>query len=157
MLNNVITYQTECRINYNNFLYDDLIKKYRTATLTKDEFNNNFFTNAYNSTKVNTCIMKSEIIYKELKVLTNGNEKIYLNFPILFKIETDENGFYFISEKYNMYVYGENQIETEKNLVESFMDQYNLFCLADSNTLDKNAQILKSNLKEVFNYAERKN
>ena len=26
MLNNVITYQTECRINYNNFLYDDLKK-----------------------------------------------------------------------------------------------------------------------------------
>ena len=74
-----------------------------------------------------------------------------LNYPINFKIECDENGYYYINETFNLYVYGKTQEEAENKLVDAFKEQLNIFAYEEDNKLDKNAIALKKRLLEVYN------
>ena len=53
-----------------------------------------------------------------------------------------------------MYVYGETQKEAENNLLTAFREQMEMFCNEEDEKLDKNAQKLKKDLKEVYKYAK---
>ena len=77
-------------------------------------------------------------------------EKILLNYPINFKIECDKYGYYYINEKFNLYVYGETQEEAEDKLVDAFKEQLNIFAYEEDNKLDKNALDLKNKLLGIY-------
>lgn len=101
----------------------------------------------------------SNVSYKKLDKLFNSvnKETIYLNYPIVFKIEVDENGIYYINEKYNLYVYGASQSEAEDNLVESFKEQVMAFGFEEDSKLDENAKLLKAELLKIYKYDKKKN
>lgn len=141
-----------------NLTFSEMYKKYG-ITFPKDMVNMNKISNyEYITNEESTTNMDNEVVYKEFDVLSSKNSEIivYLNFPILFKIEIDENGFYYINERFNLYVYGENQEEAESRLLEAFREQCEAFCYEEDSKLDKNAQKLKKDLKEIFKYAKKK-
>lgn len=76
-------------------------------------------------------------------------ECIILKKTINFKIEIDENGFYYINDDYNIYAYGKTQIEAENNILEEFKEQYYFYALEDDDKLDDNAKKLKYRLLKI--------
>ena len=87
-----------------NLTFSEMYKKYG-ITFPKDMINMNKISNyEYITNEESTTSMDNEIVYKEFDVLSSKNSEIivYLNFPILFKIEIDENGFYYINERFNL-------------------------------------------------------
>ena len=120
-----------------------------------DETDNDY---DYITNEENITNMNNKIVYKEFDMLSSEYSDIivYLNFPIMFKIEVDETGFYYINERFNLYVYGSSQQEAENNLLGAFRDQVEAFCFEDDAFLDKNAQKLKRDLKEVYKHAKKK-
>lgn len=152
-----ISYNTTCNVNYINLSYDDILKKFSIILPSEKNNRNNIVNYDYITNKESSILMdKSNISYKELKELSNDKEIIYLNNPISFKIEADNDGIYYINKKYNLYVYGQNQLEAEANLVEAFRDQMICFCYDDDVNLDDNAKLLKQSLLGIFNYAKKK-
>lgn len=153
-----LSYSTECAVNYNQDSIRETFKKYGII-IPKEKINKNNSVNLdHIISRENTTNMENNNIYKELEILSSDYSDVvlYLNFPISFKIEVDENGFYYISEKYNLYVYGKTQNEAESNILEEFRDQFDAFCFEEDINLDKNAQTLKKNLLEVYKYAKKK-
>lgn len=152
-------YKTESTVISSEEYVKEIYKKYGVVVSKENINTNKFLSVDYISNKESSTNMYNNNLYKELDVLSSNdsNTVLYLNFPISFKIEADENGFYYISEKYNLYVYGKTQDEAENNLLEAFKDQFEAFCFEEDVHLDKNAQILKKNLLEVYKYAKKKN
>lgn len=148
-----------CYSSHSNLSFIELYKKYGIVFFD-DKYNKNIISNhEYITNEESTNNMDNKIVYKEFDVLSSENNEliVYLNFPILFKIEIDENGFYYINERFNLYVYGATQNEAENRLLEVFIDQCNMFCSEEDSKLDKNAQKLKKDLLEVYRYAKKKN
>lgn len=92
------------------------------------------------------------IISKQFLTLDDNrnNKKIKLNSAIVFKIEVENCGFYYINEKYNIYAFGETQEEVENNLFDAFMDQYESYALEKDENLTEKSLILKDNLLKIF-------
>ncbi|MBR2138611.1 MAG: hypothetical protein IJ966_04840 [Bacilli bacterium] len=151
---------TECAqyLSQGNLSFIEMYKKYGII-FPEDKINTNMVSNyEYITNEESTNNMDNRIVYKEFDVLSSEDSEIivYLNYPILFKIEIDENGFYYINERFNLYVYGATQKEAENRLLESFYDQCEAFCFEEDSKLDKNAQKLKKDLLEVYKYAKKK-
>lgn len=90
-----------------------------------------------------------DISFSELKN-TKVGEYIKLKGIIEFKIEIDQNGFYYSSEEYNIFAYGKTQQDVENDVFDEFMIQYNLYANENDRDLDKNARILKYKLLKIY-------
>ena len=152
-----IDYSTTCIVNYKDYSLDSILRKYNIILPNNKAGMNKIDKYDYITSKESSLLMdKSNILYKELKELSNNKEIIYLNKPISFKVEFDEDGIYYVNQKYNLYVYGQNQMEAEANLVDAFNEQMTFFCYDDDSKLDANARLLKQNLLGIFKYAKEK-
>ena len=99
---------------------------------------------------VNKSYTKSFLYLKDYKT----NRCIYLNEPIIFKIDIDANGFYYSSEEYNIYAYGKNQKSAEQDIFNEFELQYKEYAMEDDENLDKNARELKQRLLNIYGEEE---
>lgn len=114
--------------------------------------NYNYESFAYTLNERNDFVMNKRVLNKSFFELKNSmtGECITLNKTINFKIEVDENGFYYINDDYNIYAYGITQKEAEDNILEEFKIQYMFYALEDDDKLDDNAKKLKYNLLKVY-------
>lgn len=67
-----------------------------------------------------------------------------------FIITSDEDGFYYTNDLYNLFVFGETQNEVENHLYEELIFQYNSYATENDDNLDSNAKKLKYNLLSLF-------
>ena len=94
-----------------------------------------------------TSVLEIEFFFS---FLLSTKWQIKLNSAIVFKIEVENCGFYYINEKYNIYAFGETQEEVENNLFDAFMDQYESYALEKDENLTEKSLILKDNLLKIF-------
>lgn len=87
--------------------------------------------------------------FSELKNSITG-EVIKLNKAINFKIDIDENGFYFSNDEFNIYAYGATQTEVQNDILEEFKEQYNFYAKEKDENLDDNAKKLKYSLLKIY-------
>lgn len=157
-----IIYNTEC-VSYDCltsvFMSDKLLDYINIKSLTEFKNDSNRV-DAYGHSinEENITTMENNVSIKRLSELCNKEtgEIIILNHPITFRIEIDEDGIYYNSDKYNLYVYGETQSDAENNLVDAFKDQIEIFGKELDVNLDENARRLKRNLLEVYSGAKKK-
>lgn len=92
--------------------------------------------------------LKNANIEKSFAQLYDIEKHCYINlkFPIQFIVESDENGFYYKNEMYNLYVYGINQEDAENQLLKELYYQYKAYAMEPDENLDVNAIKLKNNL-----------
>ena len=108
--NNVPIYQTQCLREYKTPNLEEILKKYNFkifSTNINKKSHNKF--NSYNHTISNresVTIMNDDYSRIQLGKLYNNvtKEEILLNYPINFKIECDENGYYYINETFNFLI-----------------------------------------------------
>lgn len=138
----------------------DLSKKYGIILKPKSLFSyhNNSIT-AHNINEENTTIMNDQIYYNKFNELHDKetNQKIILNSPLVLRIESDKDGFYYINERYNLYIYGETQEVAENNILDELRSQYIIYALESDDNLDDKAQKLKYDLRALLgeNYAKK--
>ena len=75
---------------------------------------------------------------------------VKLSTSVEFVVSSDEYGFYYSNDVYNVHAYGETQEEAEKQLYAELMHQYNSYAHDDDNYLDSRARKLKYNLLSLF-------
>lgn len=116
----------------------------------------------------NNCYNNTEFVYTLIERIDSVNQKdnlfksffelrnekigkyIKLNEGIKFKIEIDENGFYYSNDEYNIYAYGMTQEEAENDIFDEFIIQYEAYALEKDENLDDNSKILKNKLLRVY-------
>ena len=125
--------------------YDDII-----SDLLKKSNNNYGIVN--NNLIGDPLIMNNKELKKTFNELydANNNTTIKLSKKIDFVITTDEDGFYYANNIYNVYVFGETQNEVENHLYEELKFQYDSYATEDDDSLDSNAIKLKYNLLSLF-------
>ena len=67
-----------------------------------------------------------------------------------FIITSDEDGFYYTNDLYNIFVFGETQNEVEDCLYDELKFQYDSYATENDDNLDSNAKKLKYNLLSLF-------
>lgn len=122
---------------YGAFLYNNIIGQY--SNLINHDWNFENFS-----------VVEKKLSKKFTYFENDKNNIIELRFPIEFFIETDENGFYYINKKYNLYVFGETQKEVESKIYDEFLRQYEFYAKDDDVNLDNNAKKLKYDLLSVY-------
>lgn len=81
---------------------------------------------------------------------SSSHEYVSLRMPIVFRIENDENGFYYINKEYNLFVYGETPDEARENILEDLRGLCCLYLDEDDANLDDNALKLKKRLSKLI-------
>ena len=96
--------------------------------------------------------MEKKPYTKKISYLKNyiTNEYIYLNFPIIFEINIESNGFYYTNKEYNIYAYWTTQEDAELDIFNEFEFQYKEYAMESDENLDKNAKELKYKLLAIF-------
>lgn len=152
--NYVVEYKTSYETKSIYELQDNTTNKnYRIIWDPKTSFlYHNSIRNEHNINEENSTIMQEQNYYTEIKELYDeeNNQLITLNQPLILRIEVDKNGFYYINEKYNLYIYGITQDEAEKNIVKELKSQYIIYALEKDDNLDKNAKKLKYDLLSLM-------
>lgn len=78
------------------------------------------------------------------------DRKIKLSKKIDFVVTSDEDGFYYTNQLYNIFIYGKTQTDAENNLFEELKFQYDSYAIENDNNLDSNAKKLKYNLLSLL-------
>ena len=86
--------------------------------------------------------------YKEYNSIIVDNKKVILLKPVVFLVEQNNDGYYFINMDLNIIAGGDSFENAEKNMYEEFMIQWDLYVNEDNDALTLKAQKIKKNLQE---------
>ncbi|MDD2410021.1 MAG: hypothetical protein PHD03_04830 [Bacilli bacterium] len=97
-------------------------------------------------------ILNMKEIEKKFNVLKDDNcsKEIRFKNPVIFKIELENDIYYYFNNIYKIYSYGQTQEEAESKLYQCFLKKYKLFSSTPDEELDEKARELKNNLKMIF-------
>ncbi len=124
---------------------NDFIKKFifKSNKMIRND-NNNIIGENY-------IMEKSEYQKSFIELYDVDQDKmVRLSKSIEFVISSDEDGFYYSNEEYNVYVYGKTQNDAENNLLCELKFQYHSYVFENDCDLDTNAQKLKYKLLSLF-------
>ena len=123
---------------------NDFIKKFIFKS-------NKMIRNDNNIIGENYIMEKSEYQKSFIELYDVDQDKmVRLSKSIEFVISSDEDGFYYSNEEYNVYVYGKTQNDAENNLLCELKFQYHSYVFENDCDLDTNAQKLKYKLLSLF-------
>ncbi len=128
--------------------------EYRYDVILKKMLHNNSYNkpNDVNNNIIGDYIMTNKEYVKSFTELYDvaHDKKVKLSKKIDFIITSDEDGFYYTNQLYNIFVYGKTQTDAENNLFEELKFQYDSYVTENDNNLDSNAKKLKYNLLSLF-------
>lgn len=134
------------------------VERVKSNTYFDKIFKDIIINSTQNNSTVNNNIIGEDYIMSKDKYVksffelfdTANNKIIKLSKKLDFIITSDEYGFYYSNKQYNIYVYGENQVDAENCLYDELLFQYNSYVYEDDNNLDSGAMKLKYNLLSLF-------
>ena len=138
-------YKIEYNYSYDdswvNYICNDILNLYFSSNKSMVDVNNNIIGD--------TMPDYSKKIFTELYDY-ESKSYVKLSTSVEFVVSSDEYGFYYSNDVYNVHAYGETQEEAEKQLYAELMHQYNSYAHDDDNYLDSRARKLKYNLLSLF-------
>lgn len=119
---------------------------------TKEFLSNKIELKNHNINKETSTVMDNQIYFKEFKYLydKDNDDMINLRLPLILRIEVEKDGFYYINEKYSLYVYGATQIDAEESIINEIRALYTIYALESDDNLDNNAKLLKYSLIDLL-------
>ena len=148
-------YMTTMTINKDSYGYVEKINwefKYEDIISELLNYSNNKYGVVNNNIMGDSLIMEKKEFKKTFNELydAKNDTSIKLFKSIDFIITSDEDGFYYTNDLYNIFVFGETQNEVEDCLYDDLKFQYDSYATENDDNLDSNAKKLKYNLLSLF-------
>ena len=133
-----------------DYYYEDILKEIiKKSNRNNNVDNNNIIGDNY--------IMNAKSYIKSFSELfdSRNGKNIQLLKRIDFNISSDEDGFYYTNRQYNIFVFGESQLDAENNIFDELMFQYNRYVFEKDEDLEKKKKRLKYDLLSLINTSDK--
>ena len=96
---------------------------------------------------VQGSLLRSNML--SVRSLNSGGRRIDFSRPVFFSVQRDGNGFYAESKELNIYAYGRNWSELEKDIADEIFAQWTLYANEPDDSMTSDAIRIKNNLRAL--------